>query len=83
MRDGPRIRIVVQDSGRGIPAHVLPHIFERFHQGDSSTTRDVGGLGLGLALVRHFVEMHGGIVSAASDGADTGATFTIELPAAR
>ena len=77
------IRITVQDSGRGIPAHVLPHIFERFHQGDSSTTRDVGGLGLGLALVRHFVEMHGGTVSAASEGADRGATFTIELPAAR
>jgi PAS domain S-box-containing protein len=77
------VRVVVQDSGRGIAAHVLPHIFERFHQGDSSTTRDVGGLGLGLALVRHYVEMHGGTVWAASDGIGTGATFTIELPAAR
>jgi PAS domain S-box-containing protein len=76
------VRVVVQDSGRGIPAAVLPHIFERFHQGDSSTTRDVGGLGLGLALVRHFVEMHGGSVWAESDGIGTGTTFTIEFPAA-
>jgi signal transduction histidine kinase len=74
------VRIEIEDSGKGIPAELLPYIFERFHQGDSSTTRDVGGLGLGLALVRHYVEMHGGRVWARSDGLGTGATFTIELP---
>ena len=72
----------VRDTGRGIDASLLPHVFERFHQGDSSTTRDVGGLGLGLAIVRHYVEMHGGRVWAESDGLGTGATFTIELPLA-
>jgi PAS domain S-box-containing protein len=82
-RHGTSVRIIVRDTGRGITPEVLPHIFERFHQGDNSTTRDVGGLGLGLALVRHFVEMHGGSVAAESDGPGTGATFTIDLPAAR
>ena len=82
-REGTTVRTVVRDSGRGIAADVLPHIFERFNQGDNSTTRDVGGLGLGLALVRHFVEMHGGSVWAESDGAGKGATFTIDLPAQR
>ena len=81
-RAGASVRITVRDTGRGIDASVLPHVFERFHQGDSSTTRDVGGLGLGLAIVRHYVEMHGGRVWAASDGIGTGATFTIELPLA-
>jgi PAS domain S-box-containing protein len=81
-RAGTSVRITVRDTGRGIDASVLPHVFERFHQGDSSTTRDVGGLGLGLSIVRHYVEMHGGRVWAASDGLGTGATFTIELPLA-
>ena len=79
-RAGPSVRITVQDTGRGIDARLLPHVFDRFHQGDSSTTRDVGGLGLGLALVRHYVEMHGGRVWAESDGIGKGATFTVELP---
>ena len=51
-RAGPSVRITVRDTGRGIDARLLPHVFDRFHQGDSSTTRDVGGLGLGLAIVR-------------------------------
>ena len=80
INDTSCVRIEIEDSGRGISSQVLPHIFERFHQGDSSTTRDVGGLGLGLALVRHYVEMHGGRVWARSDGPGKGATFTIELP---
>jgi CheY-like chemotaxis protein len=59
---------------------VLPRIFERFQQGDSTSTRAHGGLGLGLAIVRHLVELHGGSVSAASDGEGEGATFTVRLP---
>jgi signal transduction histidine kinase/ActR/RegA family two-component response regulator len=73
-------RIVVTDSGQGISADFLPHVFERFRQNDSSSARRHGGLGLGLALVRELVELHGGTVSAASEGAGRGSTFTIELP---
>jgi signal transduction histidine kinase len=70
----------VEDTGVGIPSEHLPHIFERFRQVDSSTTRAHGGLGLGLALVRHLVEAHGGTVEATSDGEGRGATFAITLP---
>jgi CheY-like chemotaxis protein len=77
------IRIVVSDSGKGIEREFLPHIFERFRQQDSTSTRVHGGLGLGLAIVRHLVELHGGSVTAASDGADRGAAFTIVLPEAK
>ena len=73
------IVISVADTGSGIDAAALPHIFERFRQADSSTTRQHGGLGLGLALVKHIVELHGGTVTAASDGPGKGATFTITL----
>lgn len=72
--------ITVQDSGAGIRADVLPHIFDRFHQADSSITRRFGGLGLGLAIVKHLVELHGGTVRAQSAGEGHGATFTISLP---
>jgi PAS domain S-box-containing protein len=74
------IRIRVQDTGVGITAEHLPHIFERFRQVDSSTTRAHGGLGLGLAIVRHLVEAHGGYVEAQSEGLGRGATFTVFLP---
>ncbi|MBS2011744.1 MAG: response regulator [Deltaproteobacteria bacterium] len=74
------LRLEVRDTGRGIAADHLPHVFERFRQVDSSTTRTHGGLGLGLAIVRHLVEAHGGVVSAASDGLDRGAVFVVELP---
>src|SRR5207248_4050963 len=74
------VRISVTDNGQGIARKLLPLIFERFRQGDSSTTREHGGLGLGLAIVKHIVELHGGSVSAASDGEGRGATFTIALP---
>jgi signal transduction histidine kinase/ActR/RegA family two-component response regulator len=72
--------LVVSDTGIGIDAEFLPHVFERFRQADSSTTRQHGGLGLGLAVVRHLVELHGGTVQAESAGPDRGATFTIALP---
>jgi two-component system CheB/CheR fusion protein len=70
----------VSDRGRGIKAAFLPHIFDRFTQQDSSTTRVFGGLGLGLAIVRHIVERHGGSVRAESDGPGHGATFSVMLP---
>ncbi|MBF2074057.1 MAG: response regulator [Synechococcales cyanobacterium C42_A2020_086] len=73
-------QIQIIDSGIGIRADVLPHIFERFRQADSTTTRSYGGLGLGLAIVRHLVEQHGGEVLAESDGEGQGATFTLRLP---
>lgn len=74
------IRLRVHDTGTGIPREHLQHIFERFRQVDSSTTRAYGGLGLGLAIVRHLVEAHGGSVEAYSEGAGHGSTFTILLP---
>ena len=74
--------LTVTDTGVGIPAEVLPFVFERFRQADSSTTRGYGGVGLGLAIVRHLVELHGGSVHAASAGSGQGATFTVRLPGA-
>ena len=72
--------IRVTDTGIGIPPEFVPHVFERFRQADSSTTRPYGGLGLGLAIVRHLVEMHGGTVKAESAGEGQGAVFTVRLP---
>jgi CheY-like chemotaxis protein len=77
---GRSARIVISDNGQGITKEFLPFIFERFRQNDASSSRRHGGLGLGLALVRELVELHGGTVSAASEGPSLGATFTIELP---
>jgi signal transduction histidine kinase/ActR/RegA family two-component response regulator len=74
------IELVVRDDGRGIEPSLLPHVFDRFHQGDGSTTRRHGGLGLGLAIVRHIVELHGGRVEAESAGAGKGATLRVSLP---
>lgn len=74
------LRILVRDTGLGIPPEHLPHVFDRFRQVDSSTTRHHGGLGLGLAIVRHIVEMHGGTVTAESEGKGRGTTFTVTLP---
>jgi PAS domain S-box-containing protein len=72
--------ISVQDNGQGITPEFLPFVFDRFRQADSTTTRRHGGLGLGLAIVRHLVEIHGGSVRAESSGAEKGATFTVRLP---
>ena len=72
--------LTVSDTGRGIHPDFLPHVFERFRQADASSTRAHGGLGLGLAIVRHLVELHGGTVSARSSGEGQGATITVRLP---
>jgi PAS domain S-box-containing protein len=77
------VTVTVRDNGIGISPAMLPHIFERFRQGDAGPTREYGGLGLGLAIVRHLVEAHGGAVRAESAGLGHGSTFTILLPAAR
>jgi signal transduction histidine kinase/CheY-like chemotaxis protein len=77
---GSEAEIVVSDTGRGIAADFLPFVFQRFRQADSSTTRTEGGLGLGLAIVRHLVELHGGTVTAESGGRDQGALFRVRLP---
>ena len=77
---GPCARISVTDTGQGISPEFLPSVFERFRQNDASSTRRHGGLGLGLALVRELVELHGGSVRAASAGVNEGSTFTIDLP---
>jgi PAS domain S-box-containing protein len=74
------IQIVVSDDGQGVEPAFLPHIFERFRQADSRFSREHGGLGLGLAIVRELIELHGGTVSASSDGPGTGAAFTVRLP---
>jgi CheY-like chemotaxis protein len=79
-RVGTRVEIAVADTGAGIAPELLPHIFERFRQGDSTSTRQQGGLGLGLALVKHIVELHGGAVRVESAGPGMGATFVVELP---
>src|SRR6185295_13552631 len=74
------VTLAVRDNGKGIPPAFLPHVFERFRQADGSTTRSAGGLGLGLAIVRHLVELHGGHVEAESDGEGTGAVFIATFP---
>ncbi|HYC48486.1 MAG TPA: ATP-binding protein [Burkholderiales bacterium] len=73
-------RVTVSDTGAGIAPEFLPHVFDRFSQADTSTTRRHGGLGIGLALVRHLTELHGGTVRALSSGAGKGSTFVVELP---
>jgi PAS domain S-box-containing protein len=80
-REGDDLRFEVSDTGEGITPEFLPHVFERFRQENGSTTRVHGGLGLGLAIVRHLVELHGGTVEAESAGQERGSRFTVTLPA--
>jgi PAS domain S-box-containing protein len=79
-RVNSHVEVVVTDTGIGIPSWFLPHVFDRFRQAETGTSRQHGGLGLGLAITRHIVEMHGGTIHAASEGSGTGATFRIHLP---
>lgn len=81
-REGDDFRLEVTDTGEGIETEFLPHVFEPFRQENGSITRVHGGLGLGLSIVRHLVELHGGSVAVESDGRDRGSRFTVTLPAA-
>jgi PAS domain S-box-containing protein len=80
---GPWAELKIVDTGVGIPAGFLPHVFDRFRQAEAATTRRFGGLGLGLAIVKQLVQLHGGSVQARSSGEGSGATFTVRLPLAR
>jgi PAS domain S-box-containing protein len=77
------LTIEIRDTGVGISPEFLPHVFERFRQGDSRSTRAHGGLGLGLAIAKHLVELHGGAISASSNGSGTGTTVLLRFPVAR
>jgi signal transduction histidine kinase/ActR/RegA family two-component response regulator len=81
-RVNANVQISVSDTGQGIKPEFLPFVFDRFRQADSTSTRQIGGLGLGLAIVRQLIELHGGTVGAASEGEGRGATFTVVLPLA-
>jgi PAS domain S-box-containing protein len=81
-RVNSHVELAVADTGQGIAPEFLPHVFERFRQADASSTRRHGGLGLGLAIAKHLIELHGGTIRAQSDGEGKGATFTISLPVA-
>ena len=80
-REGGQVVLTVRDSGIGIPADFLPNVFERFRQADASLARSHGGLGVGLSIVKHIVELHGGAVEATSEGTGKGSTFMVRLPA--
>ena len=77
---GSHVDVVVRDTGRGIESDLLPYVFERFRQGSDADAKRHSGLGLGLSIARHLVELHGGTIRAQSDGLGRGAAFTVELP---
>jgi signal transduction histidine kinase len=74
------VEVAVADTGMGIPSEFLPYVFDRFRQADSSTTRRNTGLGIGLSIAKHLVELHGGSIDVVSDGLDRGSTFRVLLP---
>ena len=74
------VQVAVADTGMGIAPEFLPYVFDKFRQADSSTTRRNGGLGIGLSIAKHLVELHGGSIDAVSDGPDRGSTFRVSLP---
>lgn len=76
-----QVEVSIQDSGMGIPEEFLPHVFERFRQQNATTTKTHGGLGLGLAICKHLIELHGGVIEAQSPGLGLGATFIVRMPA--
>ncbi|MEA5593853.1 ATP-binding protein [Rivularia sp. UHCC 0363] len=78
--DRQQVKVQVNDTGKGINSHFLPYVFDYFRQENSTSTRNAGGLGLGLAIVRHLVELHGGKIQVESPGVDKGTTFTVEIP---
>jgi signal transduction histidine kinase len=80
-RTSEGLQITVNDNGQGISPAFLPHVFERFRQKDASSTREAFGLGLGLSIAKHLVELHGGTITALSAGVGCGASFTVRLPA--
>jgi signal transduction histidine kinase len=75
-----RVEVVVRDTGRGIGPDFLPHVFDRFRQEDATSTREHGGLGLGLSIARELAQLHGGSITADSAGVGQGAAFTLTLP---
>jgi signal transduction histidine kinase len=77
------VRIQIADTGQGIPPEFLPYVFDRFRQADSSSTREAWGLGIGLSIAKHLVELHGGTIEAFSPGLNQGATFVVRLPVTR
>jgi signal transduction histidine kinase len=82
VRDGDQIELTVRDNGRGISPEFLPHVFERFRQQDGSRTRSTSGLGLGLSIAKHLVDLHAGTITAYSAGERAGSTFVVRMPVA-
>ncbi|HZA35189.1 MAG TPA: HAMP domain-containing sensor histidine kinase, partial [Vicinamibacterales bacterium] len=82
-RTSTSVQIRVTDNGQGISPDFLPYVFDRFRQADSSTTRGAWGLGIGLSIAKHIVELHGGTIVATSGGSGQGSTFIVHLPASR
>ena len=73
-------KLIVTDTGKGISPHFLPYVFDRFRQAETMSSRTASGLGLGLSIARHLVELHGGVIEACSEGEGRGATFTVTFP---
>jgi len=79
-RADSNVKLTVRDTGKGISPHFLPYVFDRFRQAETMISRTAGGLGLGLSIARHLVELHGGVIEASSEGEGRGATFTVTFP---